>query len=103
LVHWVGSDVMHATEAWRRGRLSPRLRDGAVHWVDAPWLAEELAPLGIRAEEHPLPMPIAIGEPLPMPPEPRVLVFLPRNPHRFYDVEGTVRLIDRLPTVPFTV
>lgn len=101
LVHWVGSDVRHALQAWQERKVSPRVLTGAIHWADAPWLIEELAPLGMRVAEHPLPMPIASGHPLPMPETPRVLVYLPQNPHSAYDVEGTLAVIDALPDVSF--
>ena len=102
LMHWVGSDVVQGLAAERGGRVSGRLRT-AAHWADASWLIEEMAPLGLAVEEHPLPMPIAFGEPKPMPGEARVLVFLPRQPHAAYDVAGTIEVIDRLPEVPFVL
>jgi hypothetical protein len=100
LMHWVGSDVLYARRAERRGRVSARLRRVA-HWADAPWLIRELDPLSLKVQEHPLPMPIAVGQPLPMPAEPAVLIFLPANPHRAYDVEGTRAVVDGLPEVQF--
>ncbi len=102
LMHWVGTDVVHARAAHREGRVSARLA-GVAHWADAPWLIEELAPLGLDVAEHPLPMPIAFGQPKPMPTEPRVLMFLPQQPHAAYDVAGTIEVVDRLPDVQFSL
>ncbi len=48
-------------------------------------------------------MPIAFGQPKPMPEEPKVLVFLPSQPHAAYDVAGTIEVIDRAPDVPFVL
>lgn len=101
LMHWVGSDVRHALKAFDEGKVSHRLVERATHWADAPWLIEELAPLGMRVTEHPLPIPIATGRPLPMPAEPAILVYLPRNPHAAYDVAGTLHVFDALPGVRF--
>lgn len=100
LMHWVGTDVQAARQAARLGRVSGRLR-GAAHWADAPWLIDELAPLGVEADEHPLPMPIAFNEPLPAPAEHCVLVYLPEGSGPNYDVEAMTRVIDTLPGVPF--
>lgn len=100
LMHWVGSDVLYARRADRRGRVSARLRR-ATHWADAPWLAQELGPLALNVEEHPLPMPIAVGNAVPMPPEPAVMLFLPAAPHRAYDVDATRAVVEALPQTRF--
>lgn len=103
VIHWVGSDVEYAIEAWRHGHASERLLHNATHWADASWLAEEVRPTGIRAEERPLPMHIAIGEPTPLPNEHRVLISLPAAPHSAYDIEGTLAVVAALPGVRFTL
>ncbi|MGI8927364.1 MAG: hypothetical protein ACR2HN_12080 [Tepidiformaceae bacterium] len=103
LMHWVGSDVRHALAAQSAGRASARLLRHAAHWADAPWLAEELAPLGIAPAVHPLPVPVAVGTSLPLPAEFRVLVYLPASPHAFYDVAGILATVAALPEVPFTL
>lgn len=103
VMHWVGTDVQDALEAWHARCVSERLLTGAVHAVDAAWLAGELRLLGLRAEEHPLPVNIATGEPAPLPDEFRVLVYLPGRPHAAYDVEGTLAAMRALPGVPFLV
>ncbi len=103
VLHWVGSDVLWARRDFEAGRLSRRVAERAVHWADAPWLAEELGALGIAAEERPLPVPIAWGEPVPLPEAFRVLVYLPERPGGAYDVEGTLAVIRALPDVPFLI
>ena len=103
VLHWVGSDVLWARRDAAAGRLSSRVVERAVHWADAPWLVEELGALGIAAEEHPLPLPIAWGEPVPLPETFRVLVYLPVHPVEAYDVEGTLAVIRALPHVPFLI
>jgi hypothetical protein len=100
LMHWVGTDVLFARRAERRGRVSARLRR-SHHWADAPWLIDELGALSLKVAEHPLPMPIAVGHPLPLPDEPAVLIFLPAAPHRAYDVDGTREVVAALPDVRF--
>ncbi len=103
LLHWVGTDVLAAIEEHRAGRASRRLVEGAAHWADAPWCVDELAPIGIRAEHHPLPIPTAIGSPIPFPPAFRVLLYLSPSPHAAYDVEGTLAMVKALPEIPFVV
>ncbi|MBI5949004.1 MAG: glycosyltransferase [Chloroflexi bacterium] len=103
LLHWVGTDVLAALEEHRAGRASRRLVDGAAHWADAPWCAEELAPIGIRAEHHPLPIPTVLGSPVPFPDTFRVLLYLSASPHAAYDVDGTLAVVRALPEIPFVV
>ncbi len=100
-MHWVGSDVLSALQAFRGGVLSRRLRAEAVHWADAPWLVDELREVGITAVEHPLPIPIAIGVPEPAPSHFKVLVYLPPGDHPAHDIEGTLGVVRSLPDVSF--
>ena len=105
VIHWVGTDALEAVQAAARGPLSRRLVNGATHWVDAPWLADELAPLGIRAEYVALPIPIPSGEPPPLPAEFRVLLYLQEDPEyrQVFDVEALLRLPGALPQAQFTL
>lgn len=103
LMHWVGSDVVYALAAARRGRLSRRLVRHARHLADAPWLADELATIGVTARELPLPVPAAIGGLLPLPPEFRVLVYLPGEFQADYRVDDTMEVVRSLSDVQFTL
>lgn len=103
LMHWVGTDVVHAQDAEREGRLSRRVIAHATHWADAPWLAEELAPLGVEATEQLLPLPVHLGEPLPLPAAFQVLIYLPPAAHAAYDVTATFAVAEALPGIPFTL
>src|SRR5262245_55706618 len=49
VMHWAGSDVLHARAAVRARRATPALLGGVTHWAGAPWLAAELRELGISA------------------------------------------------------
>lgn len=101
IMHWVGSDVLKATNDFRSGLLSDRLVGGATHWADAPWLVEELEALGIQATEQSLPIPMAIGTPTPLPDDFKVLVYLPAGEHRAHDIDGTLSVISALPDIQF--
>ncbi len=103
LMHWVGSDVQVALEVYQKGRISLRLLRGATHWADAPWLVDELSALGIKATERLLPVPAAIGSPLPLDPTFRVLIYLPREFQSAYDIGSTLAVVRSLPEVQFMV
>lgn len=103
VMHWAGTDVLHALREWDRGRVSFGLLERAEHWAAAPWLVEELAPMGVRATPRLLPMVIRTGTDLPLPSEFKVLVFLAKSPHSAYDIEGTMAVIRALPEIPFVL
>lgn len=102
LMHWVGSDVVAALREHAAGRVSARLLR-ATHWADAPWLVDELAPVGLRATGHPLPIPTAIGVPIPLPSDFRVLLYLPARPHPAHDEASALEVVRALPGVSFVV
>lgn len=103
LLHWVGTDVLWARRDAAAHRLSRWLTERAVHWADAPWLVDELGALGIVAEERPLPMPMAVGEPVALPGTFRVLVYLPEHAREPYDVAATLAVVRALPEIEFLV
>lgn len=103
VMHWAGTDVLHALRDQQAGRESQYLLQRAHHWAAAPWLVEELEPLGVRAEARALPMVIKTGTDLPLPETFRVLVFLATEPHSAYDIEGTMKVIESLPEIPFVM
>ncbi|HET7736984.1 MAG TPA: hypothetical protein VFK32_00265 [Tepidiformaceae bacterium] len=103
VLHWVGSDVEVALQVYRTGHASNGLLDRAVHWADAPWLVDELAELGVIAKELLLPVPAAVGSPLPLPDDFRVLLYLPREFQSAYRVEATMEVVRQLPGIRFMV
>ncbi|MDZ7727597.1 MAG: hypothetical protein U5Q44_05005 [Dehalococcoidia bacterium] len=103
VMHWAGTDVLHALRDWQAGRASKGLLRRAHHWAAAPWLVEELEPMGVRAEPRALPMVIKTGTDLPLPETFRVLVFLATEPHSAYDISGTMQVIESLPDIPFVM
>ena len=103
VIHWVGTDVLIAAEEHARGRASELIVERAVHWCDAPWLVDELGTLGVRSTHVPLPIPLAAGEPPPLPAEFRVLLYLPVDAfdREVFDMETLLRLPLEFPDVPF--
>ena len=104
-IHWVGTDVLIAAEEHARGRASQRIATRAVHWCDAPWLVDELRSIGVRAGHLPLPIPLAAGEPPPLPAVFRALLYLPVDAfdREVFDMETLLRLPREFPDVPFVL
>ena len=72
--HWVGTDVLRAALPLVPAQ---HATGQIVHWANAPWLAAELARVGISA--HVVPNTYTEGTVLPMPPAPlTVLTYLPQ-------------------------
>jgi hypothetical protein len=104
---WVGSDVLYSLEDQRAGtsredKLAAARSD--LHVVEAPWLVDELAALGIKAEVvnpptdyHP--PPVAPG----MPKQFQVLTYVPANRYEFYGGPMIMEVASRLPEVKFVI
>jgi hypothetical protein len=103
VIHWVGTDVQIALEEHARGRLSHRIVERPVHWCDAPWLVDELATMGVRADHVPLPIPGLPQEPPPLPETFGVLLYLPVDAfdREVFDMETLLRLPLAFPEVRF--
>ncbi len=97
VMHWTGSDVLHAHTVAARGAVAARLRDGCVHWAGAPWLVQELAEIGVRAEWVPH---SAVTAPARLPPFPErftVLAYLRPGREEFYGAAAVRRVAAALP------
>jgi hypothetical protein len=105
VIQWVGTDALIATEEHARGNVARSVVRKPTHWVDAPWLADELAPLGIHAEYVPLPIPVPNVDPPLLPAEFRVLLYLPEDTfdREVFDTETLLRLPHEFPEVAFTL
>jgi len=99
--HWVGYDVLeasHREDVRRRNR-----EQNITHWTVAPWLAEELASFGIRADVVPLST-IVPSPGLVLPSAPlTVLAYLPEHKFNFYGGMLVLSLARRFPGVRFLV
>lgn len=97
VMHWTGSDVLHAHAVAARGAVAARLRDGCLHWAGAPWLVQELAAIGVRAEWVPH---SAVTGPERLPPFPErftVLAYLRPGREEFYGAAAVRRVAVALP------
>ncbi len=101
--HWVGTDVLMVLED---ARLQPMARGAArfisQHLTVAPWLVEELATAGIRADLLPLVTPERYN--LRTRPAPAgVLAYLPDDRADFYGGQIVYAAARQLPEIPFAV
>lgn len=78
IVHWIGTDVM---EACATRRLPPA---GTVHFADSWDLVAELATIGVEAQAVCHRPRNRVEEPLPLPNEKRVAVYLPPTRRDFF-------------------
>ena len=107
VMHWAGSDVLHARQAHAAGRTATGLVRGVTHWTGAPWLAEELGAMGVCARwlphswvEAPAklpPLPAAGGAPFTL------LAYLPARRAAFYGGAAVLRIATVLPEAQILV
>lgn len=107
VMHWAGSDVLHARVAQEAGRDTAALVEGVTHWAGAPWLANELRLLGVRARWRPHSW---VDPPVALPPLPpagtsrfTVLAYLPVTREAFYGGDAIVRLASAVPQIDVLV
>ncbi|HTE86393.1 MAG TPA: glycosyltransferase [Dehalococcoidia bacterium] len=103
VMHWLGSDITYALAAAARGRASSRLVTRPTHWTEVVWTADELRPLGIRAEVVALTSTRFVREAQPLPDTFTVLTYLPVARPDFYGRALVMRLAEALPEVRFIV
>ena len=102
VMHWTGSDVLYA-QRLDPGQRSRRLREGVTHWAGAPWLVEELAPIGVRATYQPH---SAVDAPATLPPFPSdftILAYVQPGREHFYGVDAVLAAARALPQVRFRI
>ena len=105
--YWLGTDVLRTTEDRIAGKLRERCYAQAkkdYHLADAPWLAEELGKLEIKALPKTVTLPrMVAGDAPELPAEFSVLTYIPDNRHRFYGGECIYQAAKRLPEIRFDV
>jgi hypothetical protein len=105
--YWLGTDVLDTLEEASVGTLRRDILSAArgdLHLAVAPWLASELATVGLEATFALLPPPVA--GPAHVPPLPEdfsVLTYLPAIRFDFYGGPTILEAARRLPTVRFDV
>lgn len=103
VMQWTGSDVLYARATVARGGAAERLRRGVTHWAGAPWLVDELAAIGVRAEYVPHSF---VEAPARLPEFPAaftVLAYIRAGRETFYGAGAVLRAAAALPDARFLV
>jgi hypothetical protein len=106
VLHWIGSDFRQFARmpAWRRVAVRRWFRAlGAVHLIDSPELAEDLAGYGVHGEVIRLLPGAVVAEPSPLPDEPAALAYWSDARADFYGRPIVYALARQWPDVPFRI
>jgi hypothetical protein len=105
VLHWLGSDVLQTADPTVRAQVARQHDSGLItDWACAPWLVDELAPVGVRAQVvAPNFVGKATSQPLPSSAPLTVLVYLPDERFDFYGGQMVLALADRLRGMRFIV
>jgi hypothetical protein len=102
VVLWSGSDVLHAQNDFRSGKMSGWVAE-KIHWAVSPWLAQEVRELGVPCEY----VQASFVEPVKVPAMPETFSVLAYVPNRarasLYGWDQIVEVARALPHVAFTV
>lgn len=101
VMFWCGSDVLRAQKFAAAGKLSPWIA-ARTHWAASPALAEEVRALGIQCEFVQASFVAPVAQPLPLPRDFSVMVFLPRaDAVELYGWDRVVAAARALPHLKF--
>ncbi len=103
VMHWIGSDVLNATKSFKSGIYNNKLLSKSVHFVEVPWIAEELKSIGITAEVVPLTPCELFDEPPPLPSKFCILSYFTKDRPDFYGRNVIYKLAKELPDIEFWV
>jgi hypothetical protein len=105
--YWLGSDVFRTVRDHAGGKLRTRVFESIMndhHLADAPWLAEELAQVGIRSTVMHIPAPnLRSAEVTPLPEQFSVLTYIPDTRFAFYGGNSIYQAAANLPDIQFVV
>lgn len=102
VMHWVGSDTLDQRPDADNGKTDSWIRKGIHHWADSEWIRGEVSSLGISSELVPLPSPRVPENPLPLPSEFCVLVYVPSvERSELYGLDSILEVAKRLPQIRF--
>jgi len=103
--YWIGSDVLNTLRDASLGHLT-RAFDAArreTHFAGAPWLAEELATVGIDAEFVIFPGEMPTSAPPPLPDQFTVLSYVPDARFAFFGGDEILAAAGAMPEVQFLI
>jgi glycosyltransferase involved in cell wall biosynthesis len=103
VMHWVGTDCLLAAQDIQKGLASVSLIQYSLHWVEVPWIADELDAIGISAHVVPLTSTMFPQRTLPLPEIFTVLAYLPESRNEFYGRDLIFLLAQEFPEVKLLI
>jgi O-antigen/teichoic acid export membrane protein len=103
VLHWLGSDVLQMADPRVQAEVARQHDSGLItDWTCAPWLVDELAPIGVRAQfVAPNFVRNGTSQPLPSSAPLTILVYLPDERFDFYGGQLVLALADRFKDMRF--
>lgn len=103
ILHWIGTDVLLTTEAYRKSGKIINANYPHINLACAIHLKDELAQIGIQAEYVPI-FPTDISfELLPLPDNHAVLSYIPETRAEFYGIRELRYLAEKFPHIDFHI
>jgi len=102
VMHWVGSDTLDEKRDVGAGHADPWVLGNVHHWAEPDWMVCGVNALGLSCERVPLPSAFVPARPSAMPPDFRVLVYVPTvSRGALYGLDCILEVARALPDVPF--
>jgi len=102
VMQWMGTDILLAHERSKKNALFTKYLDKATHFVDAPWMKNELNNLGLNAILVPFKWTEIRKEVLPYG-RVQVATYIPESRSEFYGWKSVLKLATAFPDIPFFV
>lgn len=103
VMQWMGSDAMYALDRQQKGTLKREYLDYATHFVDAPWIAEEVTALGVHQETVHFKFFTDLEEPVVQYDKLRVVTYISQKRQEFYGMPWVRLLAEHHPEIDFLV
>ncbi len=103
ILHWVGTDVTKAIEAYNQDNYVKEYIDGCTHWCEVDWIKEELKEIDINADIVNFASFEVKAPPLPFQSEFEVLSYIPQNRSEFYGLNEIKKLAKDFPNIVFNI
>ncbi len=102
VVHWVGSDVLHAQADFSEGKFDPWVARNLRHWAEVPWMVEEVRRMGLECDCVPLSSALIPAQPSFLPKQFTVLVYMPDiQKAELYGLNTILKVARELPSISF--
>ncbi len=104
IMHWVGTDVLNLTSAFRSGEIDAKLIQKSIHLCEVDWIQRELSKLDIHADiaqiacfENIIPTPSRFPEKF------SILTYVGRGREVFYGIDKIIALAQIFPEIEIRV